>query len=717
MKKIIFCVVLLAMQFSYSQETKSEKNIEEVTILGRKKIKQERTEFKRHAQSVETLSDYELNRNNSIQIEQSLGTIAGVQVDKRTNLGGQRVVIRGYGNDQKFNNWGIKSYLNGVPITNADGVTILEDVDFSLVNQVEVIKGPASTMYGGGVGGTVRFYMRPEKEKGVTLTGKLITGSFGLLQTNTRIDAISEKGSVMFNYGHLESDGYRPRGTSLKNNYAFLGNFKLNDKQDIQVYASLNYSNEGVSGQISYADYYAGIDEGNLAYAKKDARNVFRSSRMAITHNWHILNNFSNNTSIFYSNLDSKRVAAGAFETSQNPNYGFRSVFNLKNSLGNDFQNSLDFGAEYMISRSLISNYRFTGANDNIPQQVSDISKGSYFKYNNNQSSIFAIDRVTYKPWELSILVGISGNSLQYNREDLLALPGLLSNYDKNLSLSKKFSTVFTPHIALQKNYKNQIFNLSYSEGYNAPTAATAAISGVNTNVVNDNLLPERAKMWDFSVHGLLAKTKLDYQVSLFNINIYDKLSQLKQGTITFWQNTGSQRNSGIEVSLGYIYNPEKGFLKKIEPFVNLSHYDFRYKDFYNIDRTVNYIHNQVVGVPRTKYSIGLDFETNSGIYIINTFNYLDKVYTNFTNTNSVKGFGLLNSKVGYKHTFGKFDFEAYVAGNNLTSQINYTFLFLGNNINDTDLGSQYYGKAATDVNPGPSKAYFFGGLNIKHHF
>lgn len=104
-----------------------------------------------------------------------------VQVDKRTNLGGQRVVVRGYGNDQKFNSWRVKFYLNAVPLTNADNTTVLEGIDFSLINNVEVIKGPARTLYGSGVGGFVRFYVKPETEKEITFSQKVIGGSFGLV--------------------------------------------------------------------------------------------------------------------------------------------------------------------------------------------------------------------------------------------------------------------------------------------------------------------------------------------------------------------------------------------------------------------------------------------------------------------------------------------------------------------------------------------------------
>ena len=38
-----------------------------------------------------------------------------------------------------------------------------------------------------------------------------------------------------------------------------------------------------------------------------------------------------------------------------------------------------------------------------------------------------------------------------------------------------------------------------------------------------------------------------------------------------------------------------------------------------------------------------------------------------------------------YKTSFGKWNFDVFLAGNNLTNQTNYTFLFLGNSINDSD--------------------------------
>ena len=125
---------------------------------------------------------------------------------------------------------------------------------------------------------------------------------------------------------------------------------------------------------------------------------------------------------------------------------------------------------------------------------------------------------------------------------------------------------------------------------------------------IRDSLKTEHAKMWDLSAHGLFADTKFDYQVSLFSMNISNKLTQLSGGNYTYWANTGSQKNKGLELSLGYVENFDSGFFKKIEPYFNYSLYDFKYDNF--VTNGKNYSGKEVVGVPKHKASLGLDFTT-----------------------------------------------------------------------------------------------------------
>ena len=325
----------------------------------------------------------------------------------------------------------------------------------------------------------------------------------------------------------------------------------------------------------------------------------------------------------------------------------------------------------------------------------------------------------------MSVILGLSANHIDYDRIDLLALPGLIVGNTKNTSFSKSFATSYNPHIAIQKTYKDQIFNLSYSEGYNAPTASTSFI--VALNKTNDDLIAEKAKMVELSAQGLLFNTHFDYQVSLFNMNIENKLTQLSAanpagGSYTYTANTGNQLNKGLEASVGYVYEMKSNpFLSKVTSFVNFSYYDFKYTDFSTRVGGIlsDFSNKKVVGVPKQKYSVGLDFQSPKGIYLNSTFNYLSEVYSDFANTNIVNGFGLLNAKLGYKIASKnkKISLDFFVAGNNLTNQTNYTFLFLGGSINDFDPGNGFPIGMAADVNPGSSKAYFWNGINLKYRF
>lgn len=723
-KIVILMVSLFSVQIVAQSKQDSIYQLKNITINARPKILKEQSEFKRHGQSTELLSSQELNRNNPAFLEQSLGVMAGVQVDKRTQVGGQRIVIRGYGNDQKFNNWGIKAYFNQFPLTNAEGVTILDDVDFSVVDNIEVVKGPASTMYGAGVGGVVRFYLKNSDEKGISLTQNTTTGSFNLVQTNTRLDLVTDNASMFVNFSHLESDGYRPNGQSLKNFITYKGDFKFTDKQSVNVFLSHNFSHEGISGQIPYSYYYANNDPGNQAYLIKNSHLEMQSTRFGVSNNYKLSNTFRNSTVLFYSGTDSERVVAGAYEQASSPNYGIRSVFTKTNGISNEIENVLDFGTEIQQCKSLISNFRFTGDSNN-PLTVSPLAPGNYYKYTTNQQSVFIHDRINFKKYDVSVILGLSANHIDYDRIDLLALPGLIVGNTKNTSFSKSFATSYNPHIAIQKTYKDQIFNLSYSEGYNAPTASTSFIAALNKT--NDDLIAEKAKMVEFSAQGLLFNTHFDYQVSLFNMNIENKLTQLSAanpagGSYTYTANTGNQVNKGLEASIGYVFTINSNpFLSKVTSFVNFSYYDFKYTDFSTRVGGIlsDFSNKKVVGVPKQKYSVGLDFQSPKGIYLNSTFNYLSEVYSDFANTNTVNGFGLLNAKLGYKIASKnkKISLDFFVEGNNLTNQTNYTFLFLGGSINDFDPGNGFPIGMAADVNPGSSKAYFWNGINLKYHF
>ena len=125
--------------------------------------------------SITKLSPTELRRGTGIFIDEAINAnVPGVTMNRRTVAAGQQFNIRGYGNgvrgtngvNSNFDGQGYKVYLNGIPITDAEGITLMDDIDFGSVGNVEVVKGPSGTLYGLAIAGVVNLKtIKPEKGK------------------------------------------------------------------------------------------------------------------------------------------------------------------------------------------------------------------------------------------------------------------------------------------------------------------------------------------------------------------------------------------------------------------------------------------------------------------------------------------------------------------------------------------------------------------------
>ncbi|HUH11469.1 MAG TPA: TonB-dependent receptor plug domain-containing protein, partial [Longimicrobiales bacterium] len=86
----------------------------------------------------------------------ALVAVPGVQVDDRHNEAlGERIAIRGFGARAQFGVRGVRVVVDGIPATSADGQSALSHVDPALLERVEVIRGPASSLWGNAAGGVL----------------------------------------------------------------------------------------------------------------------------------------------------------------------------------------------------------------------------------------------------------------------------------------------------------------------------------------------------------------------------------------------------------------------------------------------------------------------------------------------------------------------------------------------------------------------------------
>src|SRR5690554_2946896 len=105
---------------------------------------------------VNLISPAQLEAGSALTPVEALNQVPGVLMHHGT-LSTNRLTIRGIGSRSPYGSNKVKAYWGEIPLTGGDGETVLEDLENYAIQRIEVIKGPSSSLYGAGLGGTILF--------------------------------------------------------------------------------------------------------------------------------------------------------------------------------------------------------------------------------------------------------------------------------------------------------------------------------------------------------------------------------------------------------------------------------------------------------------------------------------------------------------------------------------------------------------------------------
>src|SRR5688572_27174152 len=207
MKILLFIsLALLAVGPLHAQPNKQQDTtriLQEVVV----KAYEQNRQLKEVSAAINVINAAQLSRYNNTSLLPALNATPGVHMEERSP-GSYRLNIRGSTLRSPFGVRNVKVYWNGIPFTDPGGNTYLNQLSYFNVKSIEVLKGPASSLYGAGTGGAVLINSQTNNRlPGINL--QYSTGSFNLQNINAQITTGNSDHNNTFGYTHQSSDGYR----------------------------------------------------------------------------------------------------------------------------------------------------------------------------------------------------------------------------------------------------------------------------------------------------------------------------------------------------------------------------------------------------------------------------------------------------------------------------------------------------------------------------
>jgi iron complex outermembrane recepter protein len=605
--------------------------------------------------AISSVGNLVLERENSaVNILPALQYAPGVFAQQgATNT--SRVVIRGTGARVPYATGKIRAYFNNIPLTNSSGITFIEDIDPSVIERMEIIKGPAPSIYGAGLGGTIVINARQPRAQRSGITNSTQFGAYGLFRNSTIIDVASPRFATSLVYSHTQSDGYRENNEFRRDAVTSVTQFTAMGNTHFTTLFAFSDTKSHIPSSIDSMSYIQTPSAAASNWLR--ARGFEKGKRLlggiAATQQWQ--NRLSAHLSVFGVWHDEMERRPFDFVYEERFTLGSRLRFVHESLLG---INGLDVsaGGELFREQYIYSNHENPGGLG---------VQGDPFTDNKEKATtfnVFAQSDGTFGP--LSISTGINVNFMQRNYTDLFNPEPL------NLSGVYDYGYIVSPRLALGYLYlhENAVY-VSLSHGF-APPSLDETLTP--EGFINPDILPEKSWNLELGLRGKLWDNRFFYDLSFYRMQIQDLLVAQRVGEDAWvGRNAGESLHRGIESEIHWVALRRSvqgnGLFREISIRSNFTLNDFRFSDF--SDRGNNYSGNKIPGVPDYVFFTGIYAETRNGFYLMPSFRSVGPMQMNDGNSLKTNSYSIVDVTAGYKPMIWNFNSDIFIRVNNVFNE------------------------------------------------
>ncbi len=595
----------------------------------------------------------------AVSLDESLAQIPGVLVDNRYNFAlGVRISVRGFGTRSQFGVRGVRIIQDGIPLTLPDGQAQTGNLDLAAAGRIEVIRGPASALYGNASGGVIS--LQTESAPPVPFRPELgvVAGGYGDDRFYQKYDVKLGGRQDRFDYlGHIsyfDTDGFR---THSEARHALINTrLRYEPSNDSDLTLVVNFADAPqAQNPSSLTDSVARAKPDTVrdivlpreecppepAFGGcQDLGEEFRQGQAGLTYR-----------RAFGDVHEISLMGYGLFRELEN-----RIPFRLieLDRLGGGAR------AEYRLAPATGRVSRFSAGIDFDRQQddrVERIRDGEgvgpvALDQDEGVASLglFAHGGLALAPGlELTL-------SLRYDRVRFDVADRLVTEDDPDDSGARTMDQ-WSPMAGLTYSHAPRLnFYGNVGRSFQTPTTTelTDTLGGFNPV-----LQPERATNYEIGLKGT-AGGRVSYSLALFHADVADQLIGFAAAGIerVYFENAGSSLHRGIEAAISALVAP--GWTASLA----YTYSNFKFDEF--VTDAGDFGGNRVPGVPRHRLHARLGYARASGPSGSLRLTAVDDYFVDSANENRNDGHVVVDLRLGYTAETAGFEFVPFLGINNV---------------------------------------------------
>ncbi|WP_082116031.1 TonB-dependent receptor [Hymenobacter terrenus] len=656
----------------------------------------QRLPLRRTAAAVGVIDARVIEQFSPIALTQAVNTLPGVRLEERATAS-YRLSIRGSTLRSPFGVRNVKVYYNGIPFTEASGTTPLNLLDPAIIGRLEVLRGPAGSVYGAGTGG-VALFGTPAVAMGTSLVAAGATvGSYGLRRTTISAETGSATSSVRAQYAHQELDGYRVQSALRRDVFALDLRSVALPKTTLAahlLYTDINYQLPGGLTRAQFGADPRQARPGTQTAPGTVAQRAFYASRtglVGLTHEYRFTEGLELQTTLYGSGTAIRTPFLVDYERNTSLGLGGRTALSYRTSLAGRVLR-LQGGGEFQGSFTDGRSYQNQGGRPGALRYDDEITTTTGFVFAQADYNL---------PADFLLTVAASYNRLRYRIERLSNAATRPDAYQ----FARDFRPEVSPRVALLKEFSpNLSAYASVSTGFSPPSIEEIRPSDAS---LNGTLQAERGTSYEVGARGSFFANRLRYDVSVFDLEQRQTIvsSTTDQGAVVF-RNTGRTHQRGLEAALsGWLWqvaapvsaasNIPADAPTGLRAWASYAYNSFRFGRYPSAGQDLR--GNRLTGTTPHTLSAGLDFSHATGFYLNPNLSHQARIVLDDANTEEAPGYWVFGARGGWRRTLaGHLETNLYAGLDNATNR-RYS---LGNDLNA--FGGRYF-------QPAPGRNWYTG--------